>query len=188
MGYRYRPSSKSALADDYRKVAMDAFLEGRIDEGEKLLASVGTWLTKPQAKTVAKELMKSGQADKAMQILTRSYGKEGAERELEAAPTAKVGDILYVSWGYDQQNIDYYEIVAVSGQMATIRKVAKRVAVPGPYSDGVVPIPGNYTSVEKRVRVQKGYRKGEYQIKIGDHHAWRWDGKPHQETAAGYGH
>jgi hypothetical protein len=187
MGY-YRASSKSPLADGYRQVAMDAFLEGRIDEGEKLLASTRTRLTKPQAKKVAKELLAGGKTDAAMRVLVGAMGKESAELELREAPTAKVGDVLYTSWGYEQSNVDFYEVVAVSGQMATVREIQKRVVDRGQYDNGIIGDRGAYVGPPKRVRVQKSYRAGEYHLKIDDHHAWQWDGKPHRETAAGYGH
>jgi len=37
----------------------------------------------------------------------------------------KVGDVLYSSWGYEQTNIDYYQVVALIGKtMVSVRKIA----------------------------------------------------------------
>lgn len=36
------------------------------------------------------------------------------------------GQMFYTSWGYDQTNIDYYQIVAFKGKSAIIRKIAAR--------------------------------------------------------------
>jgi hypothetical protein len=36
----------------------------------------------------------------------------------------KVGDILYGSWGYDQTNIDFFQIVEVGNRSLKIRKIA----------------------------------------------------------------
>lgn len=33
------------------------------------------------------------------------------------------GDIFRCSWGYDQTNIDYYEVLSVSGKMLTIQQI-----------------------------------------------------------------
>ena len=178
------------LDDDYRKVAMDAMMEGRVDEGEKILASVGVRLTKPQAKLVAKVLVKDNRMDAAMRVLTRAYGKEGAERELRPPPAAKVGDILYTSWGYEQTNIDFYQVTDVHDGSVTIRKIASRVVSGGRGTDEVVAVPDDFVGPPMKKRVQKGYRTGEYEVKIseGRGHAWQWDGKPKHQTAAGYGH
>jgi len=35
----------------------------------------------------------------------------------------KVGDIFYNSWGYDQTNIDYYQVVAVTAKTISIRRI-----------------------------------------------------------------
>jgi len=38
--------------------------------------------------------------------------------------TLKVGDILYASWGYDQTNIDFYQVVEVKGKRVRIKSIA----------------------------------------------------------------
>jgi len=38
--------------------------------------------------------------------------------------TLKMGDILYASWGYDQTNIDFWQIVGVRGKVVDIRPIA----------------------------------------------------------------
>jgi hypothetical protein len=170
---------------------MDAFLVGRMIEGKQILTSARTKLSKPQAKKIARLLATEGRFDDATEVLVlSSWSASEAKEELAATPTAKVGDILYVSWGYDQTNIDFYEVVDVSGSSASIRKLAKRhvPAESTQYQTAVMPDVGNYVSPPKKKRVQKSSRSGEYMLKVNDHHAWIWDGKPEHETAAGYGH
>lgn len=37
----------------------------------------------------------------------------------------EIGDVLYSSWGYDQTNIDYYQVVELVGKtMVSVRKIA----------------------------------------------------------------
>jgi hypothetical protein len=51
-----------------------------------------------------------------------------AERKAEKDKphTLKVGDILVSSWGYDQTNIDYYQVTRIPGPMTVeIREIAK---------------------------------------------------------------
>jgi len=42
----------------------------------------------------------------------------------------KVGDILHHSWGYDQTNCDFYQVVEVSKASVALRKIATET-VPG---------------------------------------------------------
>lgn len=36
---------------------------------------------------------------------------------------SKVGDVFTCSWGCEQTNIDYYQVIAVSGKRVTVRKI-----------------------------------------------------------------
>lgn len=60
-----------------------------------------------------------------------------------ATATVKVGSIFYTSWGYDQTNVDYYEVVALSasGKTATLKQLASGLAEDG---SGVVAKPGEF--------------------------------------------
>jgi hypothetical protein len=46
-----------------------------------------------------------------------------AERKAFKNP-AKVGDVLCASWGYDQTNIDFYQVIEVNGKMVTVKEIA----------------------------------------------------------------
>lgn len=57
----------------------------------------------------------------------KSHAAYRAEQKAkrQAPHTLKVGDILSSSWGYDQTNIDYYQVTRVPGPMSVeIRKIA----------------------------------------------------------------
>lgn len=53
-----------------------------------------------------------------------------ARRDAEAAADPRnkvdfeVGDILQGSWGYDQTNQEFYQVIAINGKRVTIREVA----------------------------------------------------------------
>lgn len=67
----------------------------------------------------------------------------------------KIGDVFVWSWGYEQTNIDFYEVVEVKGWTATIRKIAER----GLASEGCGPFSG-------RVTAERGRFIGEPEKKI----------------------
>ena len=54
----------------------------------------------------------------------------------------KVGDILHHSWGYDQTNCDFYQVVEVKNASVVLRKIAHET-VPGSegfMSESVLPV------------------------------------------------
>jgi len=55
------------------------------------------------------------------------------------APTVKVGDVFYTSWGYDQTNVDFYVVLSVtpSGKTAKLQKCARAVVA----GKGVIALP-----------------------------------------------
>jgi hypothetical protein len=168
-------------------VAMDAYLAGDIAAANKILAGrIG--LGRAQAKKIARVLTTQGRLAEAMLVLTRTMGHDGALSELGDAPRAQVGDILVCSWGYDQTNVDYYEVVAVKGSTCTIREIGARVVDGGRGSERVAPVAGAFIGEPMTgKRVQKTYGGG-YCVKVDDHHASQWDGQPEHRTASGYGH
>ena len=95
-----------------------------------------------------------------------------------------VGDILSSSWGYDQTNVDFYQVLAVAGKAVTLREVASKTVRQEHGADYVVAVPGHFTGPPMKRLVQEGGR-----VKINDsERAYKWDGKPQYETASGYGH
>lgn len=85
-----------------------------------------------------------------------STAKAKAEKAAKRAAghALKVGDVLRSSWGYDQTNVDYYEVTALIGAtMVEYRSIGSQSQATG-YMQGVsVPAPGQYTSAPKRARV-----------------------------------
>lgn len=70
----------------------------------------------------------------------------------------KVGDILRSSWGYDQTNIDYYQVVEVRGKAVIIREIGQEVVEDGAaaFSGHCVPVPGKFCGPEMRKMVGQG--------------------------------
>ena len=66
--------------------------------------------------------------------------------ERNAAPRGlEVGDILVSSWGYDQTNIDYYEVTRLVGtKQVEIRMIGAESEETGFMSGRCVPTPGNF--------------------------------------------
>lgn len=112
--------------------------------------------------------------------------------------TVKVGDIYYASWGYDQTNIDFFEVVGLSksGQSVRLRAVQSRRVGSNGYQDQVVPMPGEYrtprgdhATVWSGKTFTRRIREGSDYVNLTTYAgAWLWDGSPKSETASGFGH
>ena len=116
-----------------------------------------------------------------------------AERKSERAAFRhgfKVGDILYSSWGYEQTNIEYYEITATTEKTVTFREVAQNGQSNGFMCKEVTPRPGEYIGKEFTRKVTPcGRDKGA--VNFAEHEGgymrrlWEYDGRP--KTATYYG-
>jgi hypothetical protein len=108
-------------------------------------------------------------------------GIEGRKVETRAAQKAwvnpyKVGDLFRRSWGYDQTNVDWYEVVSVKGKRLAVREIAQERTHSTDMSGKTVPLPGQFTSAERVCLAQDG------RIKI-NHYAHAYYVKP--EIVAG---
>lgn len=66
----------------------------------------------------------------------------------------EVGAIFDHEWGYDQTNVDFYEVVATTPKTVKIRKVAQVTSEDGFMSGHTVPVPGKFVGPEMRKTVK----------------------------------
>ena len=62
----------------------------------------------------------------------------------------KVGDIFDDAWGYDQTNIDFYQVVKVTRKTIVVREIAQRKQETGFMSGKCEPTPNHFTGPEVR--------------------------------------
>lgn len=97
--------------------------------------------------------------------------------------TLAVGDIIHHSWGWDQTNCDYYQVIAVTDHGATVREIASKTVSGGTFAHGMA----GY-----RTAVKDGFCNDAFRIQVdGSNHvrsmskgplahgsANKWDGQP----------
>jgi hypothetical protein len=66
-----------------------------------------------------------------------------------------VGDVFRCSWGYDQTNIDYYEVISVTGKSATICRIGCLSENTGWLQGDSVPQLGAFIGKPMRKLIQK---------------------------------
>lgn len=120
-----------------------------------------------------------------------SYEDTKAERkEKRKLPHAlKVGDVLASSWGYDQTNVNFYQITKLVGKHTVeLKEVISTVVDTSIGVDYVAPLVGHFkTNRDGKDTLTKRVNK-DY-VKLSSYeYAYLWDGKPKYETAIGFGH
>jgi hypothetical protein len=110
--------------------------------------------------------------------------KKRLERK-EVKNVFKVGDILYSSWGYDQTNVDFYEVVESLEKSVKLRKLQSKTVNVSMGSDSVSAKPGRYA--DNKVLLRRVSPSGSVKIDSVSR-AYKWDGRPKYETSSGWGH
>lgn len=139
------------------------------------------------------------QRDKALNALVeaqRSRKDRMAKRKLERSlpHTLCVGDILVASWGYEQTNINFYQVTKLVGvRMVEIREIASQSVHNHMTYDDVVAVPDAFLQKSHL----NGYKDNEPVRKLVNNNrvkvfefadAYKWDGRPCYETNPQFGH
>lgn len=104
----------------------------------------------------------------------------------------KVGDIFVSSWGYDETNYDFYQIVRRTQCFMTFRKISRsrdlQAEESKPYNKGIfeafVPNKGDFIGEEFKSKISTTgiWCKMDESFKLGS----KWDGKAVWENTFGY--
>lgn len=96
----------------------------------------------------------------------------------------QVGDILYASWGYDQTNVDFYQVTRLIGsKMIEIQMIESKDAG----REKVMPVPNRFDTRERPFKVKVRTNRT-VKTRGGIANAYPWDGKPKYETSPYAGH
>lgn len=86
------------------------------------------------------------------------------------------GRILYNSWGYDQTNIDFYQITRRTEKSIWFRPIGCEMVANGHMSGRVTPIPDSFAGPEEMRRLQHRYGEPYIRARHGFYHPY--EGKP----------
>lgn len=64
----------------------------------------------------------------------------------------KIGDILYTSWGYEQTNIDFYEVIKATAKTVTVNQIKSEKTYTGDMTGTAKPIVGAFVCYKKPLR------------------------------------
>ena len=105
-----------------------------------------------------------------------------------ATHTLCKGTILYSSWGYDQTNIDFWEVVRATPTMVELRQLQQETVEDGFMQGHTRPLLGQYRrpwpasgeDVTEETTIKRKVHVGEPDTVRLESFAWarRWDGQP----------
>ncbi len=113
-----------------------------------------------------------------------TYVKEQKEKRLQDT-TLKVNDILEGTWGYEQTNVTFYQVLKVVGKrMVEIQEIGASLDWNGGPSAYSTPVPNSFKGKPERKMVSNGHY-----ISINSYlSVTPWNGKPVSITGPGWGH
>lgn len=114
--------------------------------------------------------------------LTKEYKDKKIQERREYQHSYKVGDIFDTSWGYDQTNVDFYQVVEVRGKVLIVRKISEKTDSEHQGAEYVVPVKDSFIGDPIRILPTSSG------VKIEGHYGSLWEGKPVYQTAGGWGH
>jgi len=161
---------------------------------EAVLAEENKFRRQEQAQKYHMRAASGGLRSSVLRIASElPKGDETRRRILQAvsgmgdALPLNVGDILVSSWGYDQTNIDYYEVVQATVKTVVIRRLEDKVVKRGQTDDWVMPIKGKFKGAPMRKKIKEW--RGKPMVDISSYaSAYFWDGLPKAQTNPMFGH
>ncbi|QIT20016.1 hypothetical protein [Acinetobacter pittii] len=142
-GSVYYISEKNLVVKAYKAKAKKPFLNYRYKSMERI-----------------KEVVKN-----SIDSEVRYYNQKQEYKAQAAAATKKfrdelqVGDILSTSWGYEQTNVEFYQVIEKKGAKCTLREIARRVHHTQWAAGEVSPKPNEFIGEEFTRKIMNNYVK-----------------------------
>lgn len=115
------------------------------------------------------------------EMITANKERKTEARASRSAPhSVKVGDMFYTSWGYEQTQVEFYQVVELVGKATVVIQELSAFTEKGNKgydSDRVYAKKGSFAS-DKTIRKRVNMGSGSPSLKICDViTAWDWDGQ-----------
>jgi len=120
--------------------------------------------------------------------VSKSMENRARERAVlrQIKPCVAVGDIFTSSWGYEQTNVYFYQVVSLKGtRTAVLRRIAGEREYVGPMQGTMTAVKDAFLErtapITKRIQVSD--KSGSVHFRIESYeYAYKWDGAPRNFT------
>ena len=162
MPFRHANFRKYYIPENYSLLASDPDLGVEIwgDDKVSAIAFHGKAQKPDWHHRFSSQARRAEKIDEFIASQRASAERKIAERKARAAwqHGLKVGDIFRCSWGYDQTNIDFYEVVEVKGKAVVVREIAQQRDTTAWMQGTCVPAPGRYIGEPMTKIPQRGWQ------------------------------
>lgn len=148
----------------------------------KSVREVMAWLYNQAA-----EIADQPSLDEVLEQASKTARRKPASGVTPAEAGVQIGTIFYSSWGYDQTNVDFYEVVGLTPKGVKIRKVAQSAEAAGYGQDEVSAEAGHFLGGVE-TKMLRGSAQHPYLSLNSYSSASIWDGQAKYQTASGWGH
>ena len=101
-------------------------------------------------------------------------------------PILRVGNILYYSWGYEQTNVDWYQVVKTTGKQVQVQQIEGKEDYDARKMTGTtVPVKGKFVKGSKPMTKAVREFMGDVYLKMPHGGLRLWDGKPKHYSTYG---
>lgn len=94
----------------------------------------------------------------------------------------KIGDILYNSWGWEQTNIDYYQVIEIKPRSLIVREIDDEKVYSHSMAGTTTPLRDAFIGEPRRINIsiKAGYNDGDPYVGLKCEHGYLglWEGKP----------
>lgn len=186
---RFRPARRDFIPKGAIKIVpkgLDVELYIYSDrEGRPCAVAFGGRRNKPDLHVRYKSPERREQAlrehvEQARKVQEWKAGRQAARRGFKHG--YKIGDVLHYSWGYEQTNCEFYEVIATTESTVTIREIAQEAEPGSMLSHGMaenrVAVPGTFLEKSEPVIKRVQYSEsGPGYVSMPHGCASLWDGR-----------
>ena len=91
---------------------------------------------------------------------TIKYKQSLRETKKAFVPNVKPGDIFYTSWGWEQTNVEFFQVIEMKGKSSAVfRQIAREMSqddAPSSMSAYAVPVPNDFVGEPFKKRILEG--------------------------------
>lgn len=183
----YRPSADNAVIEVIASIPGSEVIRYEAN-GKPLAAVFGGKRSKPDwhFRFPNEERMEAKIAEWIENQEARAASAKARRAEKNVGHSLKVGDVLHSSWGYDQTNADFYQVVEVPSKcFVIVREIGYETISDNGPSTRVVPVKDSFKTDPKRYK--SGKTNSISVASYANAYKTNWEDS-HHVTGWGYGH
>jgi hypothetical protein len=119
--------------------------------------------------------------------MAHKEAKKQANKSISAADHFKVGEMIVNSWGYDQTNVEFYQVIEIKNKTLVVREVSQEMHGDAyGMSCDVVPVSDSFIGDQFSLRVKATLYNGKVDVAICNPKSYayfhKWSGKPQYKS------